>query len=94
MEDRRRRRAAGVALPPEPPSGSSGLAASAGEARLEAEVARLDLRHTWTTAMSSSDFRDVVRVRYTRDAVTYVVELDGRSTGPISFLIPLPPSAT
>jgi L-alanine-DL-glutamate epimerase-like enolase superfamily enzyme len=39
-------------------------------ARLETEVVRLKLRHTWTTVMSSSDFRDTLHVRYTREGVT------------------------
>ncbi len=39
-------------------------------AKLETEVVRLKLRHTWTTVMSSSDFRDVLYVRYTRDGLT------------------------
>ena len=39
-------------------------------ATLETEIVRLKLRHTWTTVMSSSDFRDVLYVRYTRDGIT------------------------
>ncbi len=39
-------------------------------ARIELEIKRLALRHTWTTTMSSSDFRDTVRLRYIRDGVT------------------------
>lgn len=31
---------------------------------------RLMLRHTWTTTMSSSDYRDTVQVAYERDGVT------------------------
>lgn len=34
------------------------------------ELKRLDLRHTWTTTMSSSTFRDTVNVRYTRVGIT------------------------
>lgn len=44
--------------------------ASANDVRLETEIVRLKLRHTWTTVMSSSDYRDVLYVRYTRDGVT------------------------
>jgi L-alanine-DL-glutamate epimerase-like enolase superfamily enzyme len=36
---------------------------------LTAEVMRLQLRHTWTTVMSSSDTRDTILVRYARDGV-------------------------
>jgi len=38
--------------------------------KLETEVVRLKLRHTWTTVMSSSDFRDTLHVRLTRDGIT------------------------
>src|SRR6185312_16396732 len=34
------------------------------------ELKRLMLRHTWTTVMSSSTYRDTVHVQYTRDDVT------------------------
>jgi L-alanine-DL-glutamate epimerase-like enolase superfamily enzyme len=43
---------------------------TAGTAQIETEVKRLKLRHTWTTTMSSSEFRDTLHVRYTRDGVT------------------------
>jgi L-alanine-DL-glutamate epimerase-like enolase superfamily enzyme len=38
-------------------------------ARVEARIARLQLRHTWTTTMSSSDFRDTLQLTYDRDGV-------------------------
>ena len=38
--------------------------------RLETEIVRLKLRHTWTTTMSSSAYRDTLQVRYTRDGIT------------------------
>jgi L-alanine-DL-glutamate epimerase-like enolase superfamily enzyme len=44
--------------------------ASSGGATLETEIVRLNLRHTWTTTMSSSEYRDVIYARYTRDGVT------------------------
>ena len=44
--------------------------ASASDVRFETEIVRLKLRHTWTTVMSSSDYRDVLYVRYTRDGIT------------------------
>jgi L-alanine-DL-glutamate epimerase-like enolase superfamily enzyme len=45
-----------------------------GAARLDTEIVRITLRHTWTTTMSSSDYRDVIYARYTRDGVTGVGE--------------------
>jgi L-alanine-DL-glutamate epimerase-like enolase superfamily enzyme len=39
----------------------------AGQDALAASVVRLHLRHTWTTTMSSSEYRDTVEVRLTRD---------------------------
>jgi L-alanine-DL-glutamate epimerase-like enolase superfamily enzyme len=44
--------------------------AASGAARIETEIKRLKLTHTWTTHMSSSDYRDVIYMRYTRDGVT------------------------
>src|SRR5579864_8291820 len=37
---------------------------------LETRVMRLNLQHTWTTTMSSSEYRDTLQVAYTRDGVT------------------------
>jgi L-alanine-DL-glutamate epimerase-like enolase superfamily enzyme len=56
--------------------GAAGAAAPAGggAASLETEIVRLKLRHTWTTTMSSSEFRDTLHLRYTRDGVTGVGE--------------------
>ena len=45
-------------------------AASGGGAKLTTEIVRLTLRHTWTTTMSSSDYRDVIYTSYTKDGVT------------------------
>ena len=45
-----------------------------GEATVEPKIVRLKLRHTWTTVMSSSDYRDTVHVRYTRGGITGVGE--------------------
>jgi len=36
---------------------------------LETEIVRLQLRHTWTTTMSSSAYRETLQVRYTRDGI-------------------------
>jgi L-alanine-DL-glutamate epimerase-like enolase superfamily enzyme len=41
---------------------------------VETEVVRLKLRHTWTTVMSSSDYRDNLYVRLRHDGVTGVGE--------------------
>lgn len=41
---------------------------------VETRIVRLNLRHTWTTAMSSSQFRETLHLRYTRDGVTGVGE--------------------
>lgn len=51
---------------------SSGLEpAHVGEpAKIECGLTRLNLRHTWTTTMSSSDYRETVQLRYTKGGVT------------------------
>jgi L-alanine-DL-glutamate epimerase-like enolase superfamily enzyme len=43
---------------------------STGPATVETEIIRLRLRHTWTTTMSSSDYRDTLHVRYGKDGLT------------------------
>jgi L-alanine-DL-glutamate epimerase-like enolase superfamily enzyme len=43
---------------------------SAAGAALEASIVRLNLRHTWTTTMSSSEHRDTLEVRYSREGET------------------------
>jgi L-alanine-DL-glutamate epimerase-like enolase superfamily enzyme len=37
---------------------------------LEPSIKRIKLRHTWTTVMSSSEYRDVLYLKYTRDGIT------------------------
>src|SRR5579864_2103927 len=37
---------------------------------LEAKIVRLNLQHTWTTTMSSSQYRDTLHVAYSRDGLT------------------------
>jgi L-alanine-DL-glutamate epimerase-like enolase superfamily enzyme len=37
---------------------------------LQTEIVRLKLRHTWTTTMSSSEYRDTLYVRFIREGVT------------------------
>ena len=57
------------------PSGFGGASqATDRRATIRTEVVRLNLRHTWTTTMSSSDYRDTLFVHYTRDALTGVGE--------------------
>ena len=41
-----------------------------GDASLEARIVRLNLQHTWTTTMSSSQYRDTLHTTYTRDSIT------------------------
>jgi L-Ala-D/L-Glu epimerase len=36
----------------------------------ETRILRLNLRHTWTTTMSSSEYRDTLHVAYSRDGIT------------------------
>ena len=52
-------------------AGFAGQAHAAGPAaRIEAEIVRLKLRHTWTTVMSSSEYRETLYVRYAKDGIT------------------------
>jgi L-alanine-DL-glutamate epimerase-like enolase superfamily enzyme len=53
---------------------TGGAAGPAGSAGFRTEVVRLKLRRTWTTTMSSSDYRDTLYVRYSRDGLTGVGE--------------------
>jgi L-alanine-DL-glutamate epimerase-like enolase superfamily enzyme len=39
-------------------------------AKVECSLKRLMLRHTWTTTMSSSEYRDTVQVEYSRDGIS------------------------
>jgi len=48
----------------------SRLAAGTGPTAVEAKIVRLNLRHTWTTTMSSSQYRDTLHLSYTRDGIT------------------------
>lgn len=40
-----------------------------GPASVNASLQRLNLRHTWTTTMSSSQYRETVLVKYSRDGI-------------------------
>ena len=46
------------------------LAGASPATKFSAEIVRLKLRHTWTTVMSSSEYRDTVHTRFERDGVT------------------------
>jgi L-alanine-DL-glutamate epimerase-like enolase superfamily enzyme len=37
---------------------------------LDTRIVRLNLQHTWTTTMSSSEYRDTLHVAYSRDGIT------------------------
>ena len=50
--------------------GENGPSAAFAATTLETEITRLQLRHTWTTTMSSSAFRDTLHVRFIRDGIT------------------------
>ncbi len=69
-------RTAGLAgLAPAVPSVAAAAAQATAQAgsnmtKLETEIKRINLRHTWTTTMASDTFRETVHVHYTRDGVT------------------------
>jgi L-Ala-D/L-Glu epimerase len=49
--------------------GNAGAQATSGTG-LETKIVRLNLRHTWTTTMSSSEFRDTLYVAYSHEGIT------------------------
>ena len=49
---------------------ASAMASPADPAGLTAKVVRLNLQHTWTTTMSSSQHRDTLHVALSRDGIT------------------------
>ena len=49
---------------------SPAWAAGGGPTTFDAKIVRLNLRHTWTTTMSSSAYRETVHTAYTRDGIT------------------------
>lgn len=73
LDDARRNRAE-AAAPAAGTDGSGGTKVRDTGASITAEVMRLQLRHTWTTVMSSSTTRDTLLVRYTRDGITGIGE--------------------
>ncbi len=46
------------------------MAAPGAKETLQAEVFRVQLKHTWTTTMSSSAYRDVLYAKFTREGLT------------------------
>jgi len=52
------------------PVAANALAAPAAGSSFETKIVRLNLRHTWTTTMSSSAYRDTLHTAYTRDGIT------------------------
>ena len=40
------------------------------KATVSSKIVRLNLQHTWTTTMSSSQYRDTLHVAYSRDGIT------------------------
>ena len=61
--------AGAVAAVPLMPFGMESASAEE-RAKIECGLTRLNLRHTWTTTMSSSDYRETVQLRYSKDGVT------------------------
>ena len=51
-------------------TGAVALAAPAANAILATRIVRLNLQHTWTTTMSSSQYRDTLHTTYTRGGIT------------------------
>jgi L-alanine-DL-glutamate epimerase-like enolase superfamily enzyme len=49
---------------------ASAMGAPPAAPTLTAKILRLNLQHTWTTTMSSSQYRDTLHVSYTRDGMT------------------------
>lgn len=54
--------------------GFSAAAQPSGTTKFETQIRRLKTRHTWTTTMSASAFRDTLFVTLTRDGVTGIGE--------------------
>jgi L-alanine-DL-glutamate epimerase-like enolase superfamily enzyme len=53
------------------PIAAAGLhqAPAEGSAKVECSLARLNLRHTWTTTMSSSEYRETLQLRYSKNGI-------------------------
>jgi len=57
-----------------PAAEAPGESAPSGPPTVRTEIFRVTLRQTWTTTMSSSDYRDVLYVHYTKDGISGVGE--------------------
>jgi L-alanine-DL-glutamate epimerase-like enolase superfamily enzyme len=66
MNRRKFLKAAAVA----PAAGRVALAAPAVPTSLSTKIVRLNLQHTWTTTMSSSQYRDTLHTTFTRGGIT------------------------
>jgi L-Ala-D/L-Glu epimerase len=56
------------------PGKNSAFAAEQQTRSVKTEIYRLNLRHTWTTTMSASSWRDVLYVHYEHDGITGIGE--------------------
>jgi L-Ala-D/L-Glu epimerase len=52
------------------PAASALAAPAAAPPTLTTKIVRLNLQHTWTTTMSSSQYRDTIHAAYARDGIT------------------------
>jgi L-Ala-D/L-Glu epimerase len=52
------------------PAASALAAPAAAPPSLTPKIVRLNLQHTWTTTMSSSQYRDTIHLAYARDGIT------------------------
>ena len=53
-----------------PAIGATAMAAPGPGAQLTTKIVRLNLQHTWTTTMWSSQYRDTLHTAFTRDGIT------------------------
>src|SRR5204862_563217 len=51
-------------------AGDALAAPQPGSAMFTSKIVRLNLQHTWTTTMSSSQYRDTLHTMYTRGGIT------------------------
>src|SRR5215471_9663801 len=61
---------AGAAAACEPYASSAVAYMEGDRSQLQTSITRLKLRHTWTTTMSSSEYRDTLSLRLTSQGVT------------------------
>lgn len=65
---------AGAAVSLRPPNGNAVSREVTTSSEWRSEITRLKLRHTWTTTMSSSEYRDTLQVHFAKDGVTGIGE--------------------